>query len=161
MARGKYWEITYDPDHDDPTETVNLANLEGVTGWDNRMIVGEGANPVAVRFRFQIQLAILNAATSLPALWRGHASKLHGIVSMILGYEFWQQLFQLPEKGNVLKACGELRRLSGLHLEDKKNRTIPGPYASRLRVVELLMIRSLDEGEKRFLATSDQIASGS
>jgi hypothetical protein len=51
MARGKYWEITYDPDHDDPTETVNLANLEGVTGWDNRMIVGEGANPVAVRFR--------------------------------------------------------------------------------------------------------------
>jgi hypothetical protein len=92
-------------------------------------------------------------------IFRGHASKLHGIVSMILGYEFWQQLFQLPEKGNVLKACGQLFRLSGLQLEDKKNRTVAGPYATRLRIVELLRIRSLDEGEKRFLA--DQIASGS
>ena len=51
MARGKYWEITHDPDHDDPTETVKLSDLEGVTGWDNRTIVGDGANPVTVRFR--------------------------------------------------------------------------------------------------------------
>ena len=30
-------------------------------------------------------------------IFRSHASKLHGILSMILPYDFWQQLFQLPE----------------------------------------------------------------
>jgi hypothetical protein len=84
-------------------------------------------------------------------IFRSHASKLHGIVSMILGYEFWQPLFQLPQKENVLKACGELRRLSGLHLEDKKNRTIPGPYATGLRIREAFRKSSAYGGRKGIL----------
>jgi hypothetical protein len=87
-------------------------------------------------------------------IFRAHASKLHGIVSMILGYEFWQQLFQLPKKENVLKACGQLFGLSNLQVEDRKKRTINGLYATGLRIRELLAIRPLTDGEKGFLERS-------
>jgi hypothetical protein len=84
-------------------------------------------------------------------IFRSHASKLHGILSMILPYDFWQQLFQLPEKQNIERACKELFGLSNLQVESSESRTPAGPYSTGLRIRELLKIRSLTDTEKTIL----------
>lgn len=89
-------------------------------------------------------------------IFRSHASKLHGILSMILPYDLWQQLFQLPEKRSVEGACKEIFRLSNLQVESREMRTPAGPYATGLRIRELLKIRSLTDGKKGFLRKNEQ-----
>jgi hypothetical protein len=74
-------------------------------------------------------------------IFRSHASKLHGILSMILPYDFWQQLFQLPERTNVEGAFKQVFRLSNLQVESRETRTPEGPFATALRIRELLKIR--------------------
>jgi hypothetical protein len=88
-------------------------------------------------------------------IFRAHASKLHGIISMILVYDFWQELFRLPQRQNVEKACAELFGLSNLQVEPREKRTVKGPYATALRIRELLNSRPLTEGEKEFLARTE------
>ena len=48
MARGndRYWEITFDPDDEEPTISVALSELDGITGWENRKIVAH--RPISV-----------------------------------------------------------------------------------------------------------------
>jgi|ERR1700730_13574143 hypothetical protein len=93
-------------------------------------------------------------------IFRAHASKLHGILSMVLGYEFWQELFRLPEKKRIEAACVELFGLSNMQLEPHERRTGKGAYATGLRIRELLNSRPLTDGEKGFLARTDTIATG-
>jgi hypothetical protein len=90
-------------------------------------------------------------------IFRSHASKLHGILSMILPYDFWQQLFQLPERTNVEGAFKQVFRLSNLQVESRETRTPEGPFATALRIRELLKIRCLTDGEKVFLQKNGQI----
>jgi hypothetical protein len=53
MARGndRYWEITFDPDDEEPTISVTLSELTGITGWENRKIVGQGQSPSQIKMR--------------------------------------------------------------------------------------------------------------
>jgi hypothetical protein len=88
-------------------------------------------------------------------IFRAHASKLHGILSMIVGYDKWQRLFRLPQRQNIEKACAELFRLSNMQVEPKGQRSVKGPYATGLRIRELLNSRPLTDGEKEYLSKTE------
>jgi hypothetical protein len=53
MPRGKFWEVTYDPDWKGPLPTAHLTKLDGSSGLIAQEIVAEGGKPAQVRWRKQ------------------------------------------------------------------------------------------------------------
>src|SRR5688572_31246693 len=51
MPRGHYWEITYDPDSNGPTQTASLKDLDGSSGLVERKVAAPDGQPVSVRWR--------------------------------------------------------------------------------------------------------------
>src|SRR5688500_5258151 len=76
MARGHYWEMTYDPSGSAPTQNVHLDNLDGLTGYrDRKVTTPSGGPPLTLKtrrsdpvYRFQtcdFDVSIGNALVSI------------------------------------------------------------------------------------------------
>lgn len=51
MARGNFWEVTYDPAWDGPSEVAYLTKLDGSNVLAARRVLAEGSEPTTVRWR--------------------------------------------------------------------------------------------------------------